>query len=303
MSPLFVTDANSLASTPADAPFPVWSELFAYYSDDVGEILTWGSLEVVRSRDWSKKDREIDRYGRRIPFFPFVDQVKLSKTPGQGEFDSLHLAPSMEIHPVPNGMSFQDSENYPHGFLLPKRRVRASDIGADRVSMAPFCTHDCLHTHWRWGTELSNGKRPVFGFNNSGAKSIPYQVVGNPQVHPWHDVVVTMTSEASFLYRCTLTRPPDDPIPAFFINVVNHHGSGYVTKIARRGMYRALIEAVDELSIIRIFSRGKPLRATESMAYFYWILRWTHPPNPLKLLRIVERVQLTPTQLVAARKL
>ena len=57
----------------------------------------------------------------------------VEKQPGQGEFDSIHIAPKMRVS----------------NFVINRNKNLS---GLDAISMAPFCVHDCFHMHWRWAT-------------------------------------------------------------------------------------------------------------------------------------------------------
>jgi hypothetical protein len=58
------------------------------------------------------------------------------KCSGQGLFDNIHIAPMMT-----DSTAVQRLANN-----------QLSARGFDAISMAPFCVHDCLHTHWRWSS-------------------------------------------------------------------------------------------------------------------------------------------------------
>jgi len=125
------------------------------------------------------------------------------KLAGQGAYDNLHLAPRMKFtSKVATGPTIPD------------------------IVMAPFCIHDCFHTHTRWGT--LNGGLPESNQGFSGR--VPYQVSGAPLVPGNQTVWISLTKTGSttgFEYRGSQA---GTILPGTW-SVINHHGSAYALEV------------------------------------------------------------------------
>lgn len=304
--PLLVTDTNN-AQLPGGLSPPFWSELFAYYDDDWSRI--GGERLHVVKRDVRRRREE--RFGtRRIPLRtaregavriprlrtilgtePEMDTIL--KEPHQGEFDNIHVAPVLRLEathyafPAVGGpMNCQPISDRAAFFL-------------DRISMAPFCSHDCLHTHWRWGTRITVGQRYAMGWSDER----PHATPGAPMVPRNQDVWLTMTARNEMLYEARALGEVAEPIPAFAWQVMNHHGSGFVSGIAAPGPFGAARTAVYLESIVGLYGPGtlgllSLLNPVTSSAALYWHLRYTFANG-----RPVERLSLFTDELRRARNL
>jgi hypothetical protein len=134
--------------------------------------------------------------------------VKLER---QGEFDNLHIAPRMLL---PTALA----SKYPRSWPI------------QSVAMAPFCVHDCLHTHWRWGNPYfplffgSGANKWVKGWSRGVGSRLgqPYRETGAPMVPHNQDVTVELLTPSSFRYTAQAQAPA-----AGDWQVIMHHGSGY----------------------------------------------------------------------------
>ena len=174
------------------------------------------------------------------------------KLPRQGAFDNMHVAPRMRMSPNANIL----------------RGLRTEDI-----AMAPFCVHDCLHMHFRWG--MAGSAKWSRGFND---KYEPYSVDGATLVPHDQKVIVTCLSPSSFVYEGRV----DAKVPAGRTTTFFHHGMSYANEVwssVKVGMARASVDA---------FSAGFPfpidLRASTSWATFYWHLRFGGKTMPVERL-------------------
>jgi hypothetical protein len=151
----------------------------------------------------------------------------------------------------------------------------------DNITMAPFCIHDCLHSHVRWGkgtviffqapSELLNIANPLpasaRGFDNAFQ---PYSVKGAPQVPHNQSVNIRLLPPAGFSY---------EGIANFGINggqwqVFFHHGMAYANEVWDGGAVnkaRTMVEAASNSRQERLFW---PLNSSNSFALFYWRLRF-----------------------------
>lgn len=183
------------------------------------------------------------------------------KLPFQGEFDNIHMAPRMRF---------------------------TSKSGANVISdiaMAPFCEHDCFHTHTRWGTLGTSLPKTNMGF--SGRK--PYASPAAPLVPSNQSVFISLTSKSAMKYRGVA----DGPLPAGTWTVINHHGSAYALEIegaktvglARFGVQQYNVTFTEPfvrvtggfLSPVRVTMDVDP---TASFAAFYQRLQFTGTADP-----------------------
>jgi len=146
------------------------------------------------------------------------------------------------------------------------------------ISMAPFCVHDCLHTHWRWAT--SNTVKPVFGWSKVSSDpripGQPYLVAGAPMVPANQTVTMTMTSPSSFRYDAKavgtdgINRSP--AIPSGTFSLFFHHGMAYAISLSS-----AQIQLLDSLIDGNALRRNEPgvgATATLHTPIRYWRLRF-----------------------------
>lgn len=177
-------------------------------------------------------------------FLPRIKK-KLIKLPGQGTFDNLHLAPRMIASAVIGTPEM----------TAPKCTWRQSSLDTlDTLRMAPFCEHDCMHTHWRWGLAFkgSPNEKPIQGFAASASARFagtgaPYQdqAVGNAMVPLNQDVDIGFGSNNQLSYTASLT----DIAPGVW-QPVYHHGSAYVLGYSASGalLHRAIKVAIGNSS-------------------------------------------------------
>jgi hypothetical protein len=240
-------------------PLPLWSNFFDYYdlSPPTGTEFQFVDPSKVGERVVSKGIR------RESPFRvtdPYEASSSFKKLPGQGAFDNVHLAPPMQF-------------SNPTGTTLPP------------VVMAPFCEHDCLHTHTRWGLPIPLVPRSNLGF----AGRQPYAAKGAPLVPAGQSVFITRTSASSFRYRAQA-----DPIAAGAWTVFNHHGSAYSLSIAaptefgkaRFGVAATVIQLVEPytrgLDVLLPFLDREivDVDPMSSLAAFYQRLQFTGTASP-----------------------
>jgi hypothetical protein len=294
IQPVFFTDSNS----PSMLPIPLWDRLFDYYcTDPIGQGI--GTTTPIVAVDPSKTGapgttRKMSgaiehltyRDGPPKPSKPFkftkigeYKSLPLFKAPRQGEFDNIHLAPPMS-------------------FLLGTSKMKS-----DRISMAPICIHDCLHTHWRWGrgpallalgsdvvkppvlgipvgVDVKANAIPAFirGFDASGT---PYRVEGGPLVPQDQKVTVQLLSPSSYRYVATAAAPRIGSWSVFM-----HHGMAYANEIASPKTMSAFRYAAEAAADDNEEMDLSPRRASNSWAAFYWRLRWGGQDTPMERVRI-----------------
>lgn len=242
-----MTDTNS--APPLSSlipPLPMWNQIFEYYeTDPLAKGIGFGEPLVMVDPTRNKPGLRSDP-GVRVKKLLVLADVKyldsiVKKSQFQGEFDNLHVAPRMGMGAPLSAMPGLKTEN---------------------IAMAPFCVHDCLHIHTRWGDV--GGDKPTLGFNASG---IPYREKMAPMVPHNQTVTLQLLKPAGFRYRFKA----NGPVLGGTWTVGCHHGMAYPgdvwddkVEITRLGVEKM---ASDE----RDFGARTALN---SWATFYWRLRW-----------------------------
>lgn len=250
-----MTDANGLPDVINPRTLPLWQMLFDYYDTDplVSGAGFKSPVVVVNATKTSKrssKDIKVQKLFTAVAGgLPKYHDVHIVKAPRQGEFDNLHMAPRMTMGPVLSG----------------------SDLKSDNIAMAPFCVHDCLHTHFRWG-DLAAGK-PQKGFN---AQGVPYQEEMAPLVPPNQTVFLHLLKPAGYRYRFLAQGTLGGAIPAGSWTIGFHHGMAYAGD-AWGTQGKAAIEAariaVETAAMGETVLPGSRT-AENSWSALYWRLRY-----------------------------
>lgn len=279
---IFFTDANDFdISAIKSPPLPFWSNFFAYYLlDAYPTIKDETILGVTRFKD--KVDRrENSSFVVRQPVTGPADYTKLIKVPFQGEFDNIHMAPKMKINRAGVKKAiYTEMDSGPNpaiNMLIHSMPVRTFDIPleeleVDRISMAPFCSHDCFHTHWRWGKDARDPAQCGF------AHMVPYKVPGGPLIPGNQSLQLWLRAPNLLTYTATVWGSEESPIAPNTWQVIMHHGSAYALDIT------AFVLAYTAKISVDLFS-GQPKFYTDddlktevtspmSFSLFYWRLRW-----------------------------
>lgn len=260
---IFVTDSNTPGLTFPFAPVqPIWDRMFDYYdvepfkSGTASRPLVMVDPALNRKRVLAGGLRKITPVAPAPPATHHT--VDLVKLPRQGAFDNMHIAPRMRLSPQ---------------VLVPPT------LRTDDIAMAPFCVHDCLHMHFRWG--LAGSAKWARGFNDNYQ---PYSIDGATLVPHDQKVTITCLSPSSFTYEGRV----DTKIPAGRTTTFFHHGMSYANEIWDQNQVGAARGMADIMAIGRkehMFP--PPLTPTVSWALFYWRLRFGGTQN-----NPVERVQV-----------
>jgi hypothetical protein len=161
----------------------------------------------------------------------FLPRIKadLVKLAGQGTFDNLHISPRMKAHKVIGTPPMADPN------------WQSSVDTLDQIRMAPFCEHDCMHTHWRWGAAFKDhvaapNQLPLRGFTPSADPRFsgtgrPYQDVGSAMVPLNQHVDLAFGGNQQFDYKAQIF----NAAPGVW-QPVYHHGSAYVLGFSASGV-------------------------------------------------------------------
>jgi hypothetical protein len=178
---ILVADSNEDPWGPNDAFKPFWSGVFSYYEIDPEVRLGGTRLHMVR------RDRPSTRTEPKCGYRDLATSpetvTSIEKRPRQGEFDNLHIAPRLRLDA--SFVTYRAAIAWPPGSKQ-FDSITASDMRLDQIAMAPFCSHDCLHMHWRWSP---GGARWIKGW---GSGVSPYAEEAVPMIPTNHDLDVIM---------------------------------------------------------------------------------------------------------------
>lgn len=275
--PLYQGIPVGIAAQLAPIPSPVWGDLFDFYKTEVnsGEFSCVDNQKPERRISQAKAKLNVTRYELQD-----VDRVRR-----QGAFDNIHVAPTMRLPDL-------DERTYLTG----------------KISMAPVCEHDCLHTHWRWGTfntnlgalgwsDTPNGWLPT---RSNRVPGHPSSTRGSPMVPDNQSIRLEVVSPHGFAYKATALGAsrlePSRPIPAGSFTIINHHGSAY--SIALNGVRgRAALTLVCAYLDYRRLRDFEPLLSWSCLsspyALMYWRLRYGgRGESVMERLRFVDETAL-----------
>jgi hypothetical protein len=228
-------------------PSPVWDDIFDYY--DLHPELGTSYVMVHRREEMPKREiADAPVTWKHLAQPPgsglarlAIENRSVKKEAGQGEFDNIHVAPKMILR----------KENVSLGLLGfgDVNRLR----GLDDITMAPFCIHDCLHLHTRWGRELKD--LATFGWKD---EDTPNAEAGAPLVPPNQKITVMLTSPSSYRYTADAS-----PVKSGKWQIMLHHGAAYALSTG----VKAGLARITNSGGLSAITGGK-------WAAFYWNLRW-----------------------------
>lgn len=301
--PLLVTDTNKAEMLyPAGMPpVPYWGNLFSYYLVDPHLTNPGREWEMIRPEEG---DRAARGYVDRSAPAPIVELTSdlTSKVPGQGDFDNIHIAPRMHLrdatHVSVETLVFQPP-------LLPRRvrswrEIRATDLlHLDPIVMAPFCAHDCLHFHVRWGDHataahvrgwardpLLMGEVKRTGRNKLSKElmercrarvALPNAEPGSSMYPPWHEVKMQVDINSALLSISTVV-----PTLPGQREILFHSPWAYGVEFERYLAFAVGSTLVagrtgqDRFELGKKSSSGaiETIDPYDESAVFYWILRY-----------------------------
>ena len=228
---VFFADANDFGIATLDypAPLPFWSNFFSYYLLDAHQTCNNRTFAMVDHDVNHCRTREIDAMVVRQPVTGPSDYTKILKLPYQGEFDNLHMAPKMRLYKVTQVLHRErdSGPSFGEGLASPTiaHELDNDSLHTDDITMAPFCSHDCFHTHWRWGKDATDASQ--WGFDGM----VPYAKPGKPLIPDNQTLQLWLRAPNLMTYTATVWAFPDKPISANQWQVIMHHGSAYALDI------------------------------------------------------------------------
>lgn len=227
--PFFFTDTNTEQENVLFAalkiPRPYWQIIFDYYELNPTGFLALRSPSEVHPKARTgescfvdadvgarRVEAAVQRSPNRVPppgrsdsGMPedyYFEPEAIRKVARQGEFDNVHFAPPMRTTVVTN--------------------EGTAAVGLERLEdiiMAPFCVHDCFHTHLRWSDSEMNPDR---AFTRGFAGSTPYQKRGAAMVPFGQSVYISLPNRHTLRYRAV-----QEKIEPGLWEFYYHHGSFY----------------------------------------------------------------------------
>jgi hypothetical protein len=309
---MFVTDANEVSGNPQK---PFWGGTFAYLQTNADARFSGKRLKVV-DRSKTKETRMYDG-GKRFLVRRLLDNVSnpftaefwwslwrgdaiellgVEKVKGQGEFDNLHQSPGLKLDLARIEFNTTMAQMVEKRTFFRKSAVYVNEpekTGSDHVWMAPFCSHDCLHTHWRWGSKES--KEWTKGWDEDG----PHRVSGAPMVPLHQDVEMELHGPNAYSYH--VHSKYGDKHRTGEWDVVMHHGFAYAQSIAHWLKFNgAKVNIYLEQGCRFIDSKGNSLGIGHS-PLMYWLCRYDVYGKDGKIM-VRERLQFSPDEIDGARK-
>lgn len=305
---LLVSDGNEIENflgQPTQKPF--WGGTFAYVEQAANQRLGGQRLHMV---DRSKGDRTGPRKfkgGKRLlvtrephmtkaflkSLIGMGNQVLtgVEKVPGQGEFDNLHLAPALRLDLAKAVVPIYAGEG---GYVEPLvYTVDAAACHTDKVWMAPFCSHDCFHTHVRWGSKES--AKWAKGWDATG----PHKVSGAPMIPVYQDAWLELHGPSAYSYHIKSNYGPKHVSGTW--DVVMHHGAAYAQAISDFVTFaKSQINLSLSQGAILEDSKGKPVTLGHA-PLMYWLLRYQVDFEGTRVVA-TERLQFRQDEVDAARK-
>jgi hypothetical protein len=243
------------------APNLAWDQSFDYYELDpykAGESSTYVMAFPQDRKDKQKravKNAEVLSYEKVLDEWNADSSVKLNylatnfenpkrrnvtKMAGEGEFDNIHLAPTMRV---------EGGEN----LTLTVHGIRKDSLrGLDAITMAPFCIHDCMHMHVRW-TNMS-----PFTAHHGWDGDTPNALPGAPLVPPNQRVTLKLLSPFQFEYRVEAHK-----VKPGKWQIMLHHGAAY--SLSDNALGKALKMVSEESGVSAEHS---------AWGMMYWNLAW-----------------------------
>ncbi len=255
-------------------PSPFWDDIFDCYL--LGGKS--GVFKVVRPDKGARPVNGAVKVFDKIALLgKDYENRDFNRLPRQGAFDNIHVAPT----------------------ITTTAKASEPQFHTDKVYMAPFCEHDCLHMHWRWGKDYD--AKQNLGWSLSTGSGVvpgkPYMDAGVPMVPENQFVDINLTGLSSYKYEVHAkgksAASPLDPIPAGTYTFVNHHGSAYALSVnmlmftAAKGLVSTIVHNSGEPTLT--LAHAAEILSLDSV-FLYWHLRWGGITNTFSPDEVKERV-------------
>lgn len=311
---ILVSDANygskwfdpTLPIGPDMFYLPYWGALFGYYmadpdkaKDDKKKAVAGQALRVV---DRSKGERGLTGCGTRILPERWQKLDTIYKVARQGEFDNIHVAPRL-------------SQTAPQAWVKgqaglasrpPSELVTVDPVlmRTEEIAMAPFCSHDCFHLHWRWSSVSDEPWTKGYGDN------IPMQKVGAPLIPASHDLDFTAWGPGEFTlteHAMPTATPTDDTVKSIkalamstFFDFGAAYAQGTSSMFLVAAMKLRMMSGSDSVTFVA--KDGTGLAVFEDPPTTYWNLRYYGQVGKDGKARAIEWIQMTPADVDKARR-
>jgi len=186
---LFTDTNNAERPLPGLKQPPYWDILFDYGEPDLFRPIEFDAVVYPRSAA-NRQEFTVNWPGAwptpiSVPNPLRSGRLKVTRVPGQGEFDNLHVHPYV-------------------GFDDPRGAGETTNRSFSLVE-APLGGDEVVHMHWRWGADLHNSAAdPHLAHNILGYSSD----LSDPA--PWHKEPGAPLIPANQSVRIKLSRPDED---------------------------------------------------------------------------------------------
>jgi hypothetical protein len=302
---MLVADANESGMQidgpgPLDLPtqMPFWGGTFAYVKPEAHMSYTGQRLKVV---DRSKTETRTYPGGTRRLVLGSRELTSVKKEPGQGEWDNLHLAPALYLDLASMVRIAPPKLGDRGGSITSEYANDPATTHTDKVWMAPFCSHDCFHTHWRWSAEVGAAEW-TYGWDATG----PYKKAGAPMVPLHQDVELELHGPSSYSYHAQSTYGGAH-LPGTW-DIVMHHGAAYAQSIVSwLKFWGAQINVTFQQGVTSFYdSKGTQLTVGHA-PLMYWLLRYEvdkqgGDDGEIGQIIVRDRIQFSQEEIDGARK-
>lgn len=310
---MLVTDDNEHGGVLSQKPF--WGGTFAYVEEEANKRLGGQKLHIV---DTSKTTERTFPGGKRLLVFrgtpnnfltkelyqsiwewtPYT-QKGVKKVPRQGEFDNIHMAPPLKLDlakiykpEITKVLGVPAFSKIP-AFFSKGNTVDPATCKTDKVWMAPFCAHDCFHTHWRWAK--GETAKWTFGWNENG----PHQESGTPMVPIYQDVFLKIEGPNIYSYSVKSTYPEDFHVGKW--DIYMHHGAAYAQSIANWLKFQGSNFNLMASQSFKFYDSKDKQLTVSNAPLMYWLFRWVVGAKDGKAF-VTPRIQHTQDEVDKMRK-
>jgi hypothetical protein len=277
---------------------PIWNNFFDWYEPEPDHedfqavtlagpggvfekkisVLHFPAMELVPKTEPIRVEphRRKPEPGKQNPRYVRHD---VTKVPRQGEFDNLHQAPKMFLADAllnrpDNKKRF--AAHQPDAGEPGKPGASGSSWGLEHVTMAPFCVHDCFHTHWRWSQDFKFDFVAGWGPNFD-----PYVKFGAPLIPDNQSLNIKYDRPGTVAFTSTIHGPE-----AGRWQVANHFGSAYALKLLKPSE-KIFTNSINLMAQLLEEPLIEGVNLNVSWTRFYWRLRYGGTDDqPMERLKV-----------------